>query len=78
MRPVDREGVLKLMPDAGHKDTAFELTAWQKNTCDAVAWNESGFSNAEFDSLLEQAMGIANVDVHPFYHIYVHDIHQKA
>ena len=27
-----------------------------------VPWNESGFSNAEFDALLERAKGIADVD----------------
>jgi peptide/nickel transport system substrate-binding protein len=79
-----------------------------------VPWNESGFANAEFDALLDQAMAVAdadarreimtriqqimqeegvmiqpywrsvfnhsngrfaNVDVHPFYEIAVHDIH---
>ncbi|MEE4211010.1 MAG: hypothetical protein V2I43_17305, partial [Parvularcula sp.] len=79
-----------------------------------AAWNESGFSNAEFDSLLEQGLSIAdadarreimakmqhimqdegvviqafwrsvfnhsngkfaNVDVHPFYQLDLHDIH---
>ncbi|MCA0953910.1 ABC transporter substrate-binding protein [Mameliella sediminis] len=79
-----------------------------------VPWNESGFANAEFDSLLDQALGVAdadarreimvkvqqimqdegvmiqpywrsvynhsngrfaNVDVHPFYELSLHDIH---
>lgn len=79
-----------------------------------AAWNESAFSNAEFDSLLEQGLSIAdadarreimakiekimqdegvviqaywrsvfnhsngkfaNVDVHPFYQLDLHDIH---
>jgi peptide/nickel transport system substrate-binding protein len=79
-----------------------------------VPWNESGFANAEFDALLDQAMAVAdadarreimtriqqimqeegvmiqpywrsvfnhsngrfaNVDVHPFYELAVHDIH---
>jgi peptide/nickel transport system substrate-binding protein len=79
-----------------------------------AAWNESGFANAEFDSLLEQGLSIAdadarreimaqmqqimqdegvviqpywrsvfnhsngrfaNVDVHPFYQLDLHDIH---
>lgn len=82
-----------------------------------AAWNESGFSNAEFDSLLEQGLSIAdadarreimakmqkimqdegvliqaywrsvfnhsngkfaNVDVHPFYQLDLHDIYIKA
>ncbi|APE44577.1 diguanylate cyclase [Sulfitobacter alexandrii] len=82
-----------------------------------AAWNESAFSNAEFDSLLEQGLAIAdadarreimakmekilqdegvliqaywrsvfnhsngkfaNVDVHPFYQLDLHDIHLKA
>ncbi len=79
-----------------------------------AAWNETAFSNAEFDSLLEQGLSVAdvdarrqimakiekimqdegvliqaywrsvfnhsngkfaNVDVHPFYQLYLHDIH---
>ena len=79
-----------------------------------VPWNESGFANAEFDSLLEQGLSVAdadarreimgkmqkimqdegvviqpywrsvynhsngkfaNVDVHPFYELALHDIH---
>jgi len=79
-----------------------------------VPWNESGFANAEFDSLLEQGLSLAdadarreimgkmqkimqdegvviqpywravynhsngkfaNVDVHPFYELALHDIH---
>ncbi len=82
-----------------------------------AAWNESGFSNAEFDSLLEQGLSVAdanarrdimakmqkimqdegvliqsywrsvfnhsngkfaNVDVHPFYQLDLHDIYLKA
>ncbi|SDD42445.1 ABC transporter substrate-binding protein [Ruegeria marina] len=82
-----------------------------------AAWNESAFSNAEFDSLLEQGLSVAdadarreimakmekimqdegvliqsywrsvfnhsngkfaNVDVHPFYELALHDIHLKA
>ncbi len=82
-----------------------------------AAWNESAFSNAEFDSLLEQGLSIAdadarrevmanmqqimqdegvliqpywrsvfnhsngkfaNVDVHPFYQLDLHDIYMKA
>jgi peptide/nickel transport system substrate-binding protein len=82
-----------------------------------AAWNESAFSNAEFDSLLEKGLSIAdadarreimaqmqkimqdegvliqaywrsvfnhsngkfaNVDVHPFYQLDLHDIHLKA
>jgi peptide/nickel transport system substrate-binding protein len=82
-----------------------------------AAWNETAFSNAEFDSLLEQGLAIAdadarreimarmqqimidegvliqpywrsvfnhsngqfaNVDVHPFYQIDVHDIYRLA
>ena len=82
-----------------------------------AAWNESGFSNAEFDSLLEQGLSIAdadarreimakmqkimqdegvliqaywrsvfnhsngkfaNVDVHPFYQLDLHDIHMAG
>ena len=80
-----------------------------------VPWNESGFANAEFDALLDQALGVAdadarreimaqlqrimqdegvmiqpywrsvynhsngrfaNVDVHPFYELALHDIHR--
>lgn len=80
-----------------------------------AAWNESGFSNAEFDGLLDEALGVAdaearrgimarlqqimqeegvliqpywrsvfnhsngrfaNVDVHPFYELALHDIHR--
>ncbi|MEC3861579.1 ABC transporter substrate-binding protein [Mesobacterium sp. TK19101] len=82
-----------------------------------AAWNESAFSNAEFDSLLEQGLSVAdadarreimakmqkimqdegvliqaywrsvfnhsngkfaNVDVHPFYQLDLHDIYLKA
>jgi peptide/nickel transport system substrate-binding protein len=82
-----------------------------------AAWNESAFSNAEFDSLLEKGLSVAdanarreimakmqkimqdegvliqaywrsvfnhsngkfaNVDVHPFYQLDLHDIYMKA
>jgi len=82
-----------------------------------VPWNESGFANAEFDGLLDQALGVAdadarreimaqlqqimqdegvmiqpywrsvfnhsngrfaNVDVHPFYQLALHDIHRMG
>ena len=109
----------KMLDDAGHGETEFELISidddWQAKTCDAVAgqirdagvkikrtilpgstfwnnwltypfsatewnmrplgvqifslayktgvpWNEAGFSNADLDKLLDQALGTPNVD----------------